>query len=240
MNDPLEMQSGAEAQRWVDLLVDGELDDARQRQALLALESLPDGWRKCALAFVEAQTLKREMRGMIAEPAEGDRRVATTKLIGRSSRFGALRWLAIAACVALAFALGTMTQSGKEIASSEVARSGDHATTLEKSVAVVTPATNEANSPTKIQTYRVSIPSADGQTEQSVEVPMVEGSEKDLQSMLAEKQIPVLSDAELKTLESMGHKVQQHRTYYPVQLEDGRQGVVPMDLVEVHENSDWQ
>src|SRR5215475_9140780 len=94
---------GAEAQRWVDLLVDGELDDARQRQALLALEAQPDGWRRCALAFVEAQTLKREMRGMIAEPAEGNQRVAVTKVTGRSSRFGALRWLAIAACLFVAF-----------------------------------------------------------------------------------------------------------------------------------------
>ena len=86
MSDSFE-GSGAEAQRWVDLLVDGELDDERQRQALLALEAQPDGWRRCALAFVEAQTLKREMRGMIAEPAERDRPLVATKLAGRSSKF---------------------------------------------------------------------------------------------------------------------------------------------------------
>ena len=125
-----------------------------------------------------------------------------------------------------------MTQTGQQIASSE-----NHP---EKTVAVASASGAENVTPTKVQTFRMTIPSADGQTEESLEVPMVEGSEKDLQSMLAQKQSPVLSEAALKTLESMGHQVQQHRAYYPVQLEDGRQGVVPMDVVEVSETSGWQ
>jgi hypothetical protein len=41
--------------RWIDLLVDGELDPTRRREFLLRLESAPDGWRRCALAFLESQ-----------------------------------------------------------------------------------------------------------------------------------------------------------------------------------------
>lgn len=40
---------------WIDLLVDGELDPDRRRELLLRLESAPDGWRRCALAFLESQ-----------------------------------------------------------------------------------------------------------------------------------------------------------------------------------------
>ncbi len=86
---------------------------------------------------------------------------------------------------------------------------------------------------------QVLLPSDDGQEEQSVEVPLMEGNEQKLQSMLAEHK-PVLSDVEKKMLESTGHEVEQHRAFYPVKLDDGRQAVVPMDIVEVHYVGGWQ
>ncbi len=45
----------------VDLLVDGELSEADRRAMLLQLEHEPDGWRRCALAFLEAQCWKAEL-----------------------------------------------------------------------------------------------------------------------------------------------------------------------------------
>jgi hypothetical protein len=49
----------------LDRLVDGDLDEPTRRDVLLALESEPDGWRRCALAFLEAQA----WRGAIGEIA---------------------------------------------------------------------------------------------------------------------------------------------------------------------------
>jgi hypothetical protein len=43
----------------IDRLVDGELDESERREAILALGSSPDGWRRCALAFLEAQEWTR-------------------------------------------------------------------------------------------------------------------------------------------------------------------------------------
>src|SRR5260370_8705607 len=43
----------------IDRLVDGELGEAERRELLLRLESNPDGWRRCALAFIEAQEFGR-------------------------------------------------------------------------------------------------------------------------------------------------------------------------------------
>ncbi len=39
----------------LDRLVDGDLTDTERRELLLRLESDPDGWRRCALAFLEDQ-----------------------------------------------------------------------------------------------------------------------------------------------------------------------------------------
>jgi hypothetical protein len=48
----------------LDRLVDGELGDREYRELLLRLETQPDGWRRCALAFLEAQAWRREMRAL--------------------------------------------------------------------------------------------------------------------------------------------------------------------------------
>src|SRR5437660_1111223 len=46
---------GPDDDRLLDRLVDGELPDAERRKLLLKFEKEPDGWRRCALAFLEAQ-----------------------------------------------------------------------------------------------------------------------------------------------------------------------------------------
>jgi hypothetical protein len=91
----------------------------------------------------------------------------------------------------------------------------------------------------KYETLKVSLPSDDGQSEQTLEVPLIEANQKSLDSLLADER-PVLSEVELKTLQSTGHQVEQRRAYYPVQLQDGRRGVLPMDLVEVKYTGGWQ
>ena len=46
----------------LDRVVDGELNDAEYRELLRSLEQRPGGWRACALAFLEAQAWRRELR----------------------------------------------------------------------------------------------------------------------------------------------------------------------------------
>ena len=57
----------------VDLLVDGELSEADRRELLLQLEHEPDGWRRCALAFLEAQCWKAELGQIARAGGEGRR-----------------------------------------------------------------------------------------------------------------------------------------------------------------------
>src|ERR1017187_5596583 len=64
-------RDAAGPERQFDLLVDGELSETDRRDLLLELEHEPDGWRRCALAFLEAQCWKAELR-QIAAPAAAE------------------------------------------------------------------------------------------------------------------------------------------------------------------------
>jgi len=51
----------SEEERLLDRLVDGELPERERRELLVRLEKVPDGWRRCALAFLEAQTWRQAL-----------------------------------------------------------------------------------------------------------------------------------------------------------------------------------
>jgi hypothetical protein len=102
--------------RVIDRLVDGELSIDERRKLLLALESQPDGWRRCGLAFIEVQAWRSSMRGMVAgeaarRAAEGDSdplsvpKAAAALAASPRRRLGGM-WLAIAATLLVAFGLG--------------------------------------------------------------------------------------------------------------------------------------
>jgi hypothetical protein len=253
MNSPLELQNNpGDLQRWVDRLVDGELHDDQQRQLLLALEAQPDTWRRCALAFIEGQAWRHQIGGLISErnmSVDGAEAVHQVSRSGvRHSRSLVPRWLAIAASVLVAFTLGIVSShawrndSGLPLEHSPsptlAAAGGSDSGSVEQNMVAVNNTAPETV-PVKLPSVQVSLPADDGGEEQSVEVPLVEGNEQSLQSMLADRK-PVLSEAELKTLQSTGHEVEQHRAFYPLKLDDGRQAVVPMDIVKVRYVGGWQ
>jgi len=57
INDPETLDA-----RLFDRLADGELDEAGRRALLSRLDDIPGGWRRCALAFLEAQAWRSELR----------------------------------------------------------------------------------------------------------------------------------------------------------------------------------
>ncbi len=54
--------------RVLDRLVDGELGVDERRELLAALDDEPGGWRRCALAFLEAQAWRWQLGRMAGEP----------------------------------------------------------------------------------------------------------------------------------------------------------------------------
>jgi anti-sigma factor RsiW len=90
----------------VDRLVDGELPD-RERSALLRrLETEPNGWRHCALAFLEAQSWREALAPVTAAaPAAPLIRVAQRRQLPERWR-SAARLTGLAASLLLTFVLG--------------------------------------------------------------------------------------------------------------------------------------
>lgn len=56
----LNLSDPDQLQRELDRLVDGELSPQRQQALLRHLDQVEDGWRRCALAFVESQVWRQE------------------------------------------------------------------------------------------------------------------------------------------------------------------------------------
>lgn len=112
----------------LDRLVDGELSAVERQQLLASLDDRPEGWRRCALAFLEAQVWGQEFRAVLAEPVgEGSdvsmvAGIAKGQACSRPLRWKG-RWLAIAAGLLLAFSLGKFTNIshlGSEIPSDQL------------------------------------------------------------------------------------------------------------------------
>ena len=103
--------------RVLDRLVDGELCTVERRELLAALDDEPGAWRRCGLAFLEAQTWRGQLTQLAAEPhavlaSDSPIQPATVHAVKRT-RHAASRTrflgasLAIAAGLLVAFALGT-------------------------------------------------------------------------------------------------------------------------------------
>ena len=64
----------------LERLVDGQLDGEQYRRLLARISKHPDGWRRCAMAFLENQALESELRAIGHDPDDPD---------GLASLFGA-------------------------------------------------------------------------------------------------------------------------------------------------------
>jgi hypothetical protein len=92
----------------VDRLVDGELREEERRELLLRLDSEPDGWRHCALAFLEAQEWRAAFAPLTVTAPAPAPRVPVLEGPGRKPRFRyrLARHAGLAAGLAVAFCLG--------------------------------------------------------------------------------------------------------------------------------------
>src|SRR5487761_1304920 len=105
----------------LDLLVDGELSESERGELLAWCEREPDGWRRCALAFLEAQSWSTVLgdltdappQSAAAAPFASESQANMQPRISpvvRRQRFWHVRpvgtMLAMAASVVLAFTLG--------------------------------------------------------------------------------------------------------------------------------------
>lgn len=220
----------------LDRLVDGELSEAERRELLQACEHQPDGWRRCALAFLEAQEWRGALgslaRPEVPPPAATETRAQSAAKSAASrwplTRFGTL--LAMAACFLIAAAI-TLELKDRFGDTGALPGNGMIAQTEQKlPKPIETPeARPEANGPWQMVT--LSVPEDATGAAANIRLPCREGDKRDVDWL---QNLPTsLAPDVRQALERSGYQVRQVRQLVPVPLGDGRRLVVPVDQVEV-------
>ncbi len=250
---PLEEDSPVD-QALIDRIVDGGMTPEELRAAVLRLECAPDGWKRCAVAFLEGQVLGESFRALgqpqkekpAAQIFPFSMPEATNRL-----RLRPLRHAVAAGIVAASFAIGWIahgTRPGMLAYDSLARHSGN---------TPIPPASNlvdSANSspPSDAQAEARDERSGDRE-EQIPETPRSairtvarfrfgpESSRAELpvlagpgvtQEWLA-NQPPPVSERGRVALERQGYQVGQQRRYLTTILADGRRVTFPVDHVQI-------
>lgn len=227
--------------RVLDRLVDGELGVDERRELLAALDDEPAGWRRCALAFLEAQAWRLQLSRLAAEPlvAQLSAPAKPATSAGRASR-----WLAIAASLLAAFGLGAWVSRHEVDPAATVVRAPSEESTQA--------APREHASQRPVAAPAVPRPDVDGDGSDAAGkawqmltlTPLDgDGSEEPLQVRLMDDTVddpaqlvagsPPIASALIRGLEQDGWEVDRRQQLVPIELSDGRQVVVPIEEVDL-------
>lgn len=228
-----------------DLLVDGELPDDRRRDLLAQLDIEPHGWKRCALAFLEAQAWRSEVRRApwsgIPVAAPNVSHVSTVPLPRQRNLAGLI--IVASLLSAVGFGLGRWSvdrqpehislATREKLPASEKQRPPviDEKPGADASPGHTKPAP-AADRDESVKVAGVLAWSVDenGQTRE-MSVPVLEGAGIDLKWLLS--QPAAIREPVRKELERRGHKVELHRQLITLSLKDGRSVVMPIDQVDV-------
>jgi hypothetical protein len=218
------------AEGQLDRLVDGELNETDRRELLLQFEREPEGWRRCALAFLEAQCWKQELGLMRRSPeaaATEAAPVSADAVTVRKASSGRAPWrqhlataLTMGACFLIALFIGLNFRG--------INTGPAHGP--ENSSAVATKADAPLNGAQSAEEV-VEIDRADGKSE-SLHIPRAR-HEVPVQNV-AEQGPDAIPPAVKEAFQRSGHEVVQERQVVPVQMNNGRQLMVPVDHVQIH------
>jgi hypothetical protein len=222
----------ADLDRTIDRLVDGGFSPAQLREAVARLDAAPDGWRRCALAFLEAQCWGDALREQ--GPALPAPKLAEPLPPAPPARLRLVRPALAAAAVLAAFMLGRATGGQAD------RRDGPPTAPLVAQAAPVEPAGNDATldesdaalpgPPPIRQVASLRLPSGSPDAP-GADIPILAGPGLD-PDWLMRQPMPV-SDYERAALERRGYELDQERRLVAMPLDDGRRVVVPVDQVRL-------
>lgn len=230
-----------------DRLVDGELSAEEYRELVASLDDEPSGWRRCALAFLESQALAGEIsgvrRGMTLSdddnnpPAEPP---IVAQGAARKHKTGAFRLttiLAMAASFLVAFGLGIAMPRWFPVGSRAPVVGG----ISQHAPPVTNVATNSSPGPGNgsvrreafkpIGNVQLMVDGPGGDSMRVGDVPVFEAADSAAEWPADER--PALSPQILQVLQDRGHKIERQIEYVPVQLDDGRQVIIPIERYQI-------
>ncbi len=227
-----------------DQLADGQLDERRRRQLLAGLDDVPGGWRRCALAFLEAQcwkeTVGRMVRGDAAAPPPDS--VSAKRHSPWPARLGTVAAMAASFLAALWIGWWIQRERGgprgvlpggaalQELAQNAgLQRPFPFAGQSGPASTATPPAPESRQNPWRM--VAVSAPGSDGRPGAAVNFPAVE--RKGIDKQWLDDRSPPIPEEVRAALARSGHEIRRRRQLMSVPLEDGRQLVMPVDQVDV-------
>lgn len=214
-----------------DRLVDGALSAAEYQALLASLDDEPGGWRRCALAFLEAQALGQELA-----PRPSERKLPPVEIVpSQSPRSRGVRpYLALAAAASfvLAFLGGVFTArhfappAPMPLVATREEPTPSQPTAPRAAGPEITP-TRYAQ---PIGQAHLEFQASQSAPKQQLEVPVYlagAGNEQMLTNT------PLLSPQVIEAFERHGHRVEYEQRLLPVTLGDGRQVVFPVEQYQI-------
>ncbi len=215
-----------ELTRQIDRLVDGELSTSEKQTLVSYLDTQPILWRRCALAFLEAQAWS----GDLVAPCDELAPVLPKQTAAQKLHSMVMLSLAMAASFALALGLSQWWQS------QSVTTPQDGPPTIVQSPPQETPPVEEVAAhplPEEVlENITLLIDDPDGGPPREMNVPVQQG-EFDPQRLLAiDEDAPWAVQVE-KQLRNTGHELHRERHLVPVWLDDGRRVVLPVEDIRI-------
>ena len=212
-----------------DRLVDGELSEAERRALLESLDTRPQGWRHCALAFLEAQSWRGDLRQLLEKPqafmTETKSSAPTAPPRRTTTMWSAAQWLAVAAGLLVAFKFGSL-QHGPALPIAAVPAPTNEQ--LANTPTAPGPVTPDATKPADALNLWVR---DDAGNMRRVRVPLVDEGSLDPELGL-QFQTGVPDDVRDR-LEDQGYAVKSQRKFAPMWLDNGRQMIVPVEDTKI-------
>lgn len=229
----------------LDQVVDGELDTPRRRRILGQLDRTSDGWRRLGLAFLQAQALREDLATMTRPP---NQQLPSRSPRRRSRRRSWAAPVAMAAGLLIGLGLGAMLPGvwpahrpgpagivavdtpppAPPAASAAGPVSSGVGVDRGEPPAASSPH-REPPVPWKMVTLSVDDGAPGGR--HSIRIPAVEHGRLDDGWL---RRLPAaVSPRVIAAFRAAGHEVRQHRQLLPVEMDDGRELVVPVDEVEL-------
>ena len=236
--------------RLFDLLADGELEEARRRELLTGLDHRPGGWRRCALAFLEAQSWKRELGALARNPLPrtpestptDDETISRVKDGPRRRRSPG--WITTVLGMAASFLLAV----GLTMLSRDLQRPGVPGQVPSGQMASMTGA--DFPSPTTTSPRR-AIGGIRRTPGERGNVHVVGMAGRDPKGVSSTARLPAVAqdrldedwlstapsavpDGVAQAFQRAGHDVSRSRQLLPLRMKDGRRLMVPVDQLDVH------
>lgn len=208
----------------LDRLVDGQLSEEQRRELLTSLDNEPGGWRRCAMAFLEAQCWKEALGKFVAEESSLPITAEKSEPARWPGRIVTLT--AMAASFVLAMWIGWRVQNGNVVDPGNGGLGN-----IAQNTAPTPSSLNQSPSTKPWEVVTVSAPGSDGRPGASFNVPARERETVDKQWL--ESVLPPIPAEVREALARTGHEVKQRREVVPVPMKDGRQLVMPVDKVDV-------